>query len=258
MTRWKAGALHLGASVAVFAIIASAFLLLWVPPSLWSLAGVQRPLLILFAAVLVVGPLLTALVYRSGKATLRSDLIVVVLIQVVFLGYALSMLARTRPVFTVATKDRLQLVLAHEIDRGDLVRAKSRYRRLSWTGPRLVGVRAPSPAPLFTMGDEELPLRPDYYVEYAVTSPGLRQRSKPLETLMARSGDDRRRVQRALAALGREATQVRFVPITSLHGAAVMLIDAGSATPLQLLPMNPWVGVEAAGPDAAGIRSAAR
>jgi len=218
----------------------------WLPPVLWPIAGPDRPMRLLIAAVLVVGPLLTLLVYRSGKHHLRLDLIVIALIQLAFLGYVVNMLGRSRPVYTVAAVDRLELVLANDIDRSDLADARLTERDLSWRGPRLVGLRLPAGPNsgdfLFSgLTGKDYPLRPAFYVPFEQAAPDLLLRARSVELMMARSPRDRDAISHALVKLGRRASEVRFVPITSRRGAATMLVDAGNGMPLQALGLDPWI-----------------
>ena len=245
MIRWKAGSLHLAISVALVGSGLLGLLLLWVPPALWSLVAPKGPLLLLFFAVVLAGPLLTLLVYRAGKPNLRWDLLLIVVIQVAFLGYALYMIGRSRPVYIVAAVDRLQLVFASDIDREDLAEAKLTDHDLAWTGPRLVGVRmqvgaASTDFLLSGLAGQDAPLRPALYVPYAEAAPELLRHATPVEALIARSPRDREYIARALADMRRNASQVRFVPITSRHDAATMLIDAADGTVLRALPLDPW------------------
>lgn len=243
MNRWKAGAIHLLISVAVVGAIAAFVYFAWTPHGLWTIAGVDRPLLVLFGVVLVVGPALTALmVYRPGKNAHRSDLVVVAVLQIAFLGYGLWMLARTRPVFLVAAIDRYEVVFANDIDPADLAQAPAQYRRLSWTGPRIVGLQHNSsqallgPALLF-----DTPQQPAYYTEFEAYAPLLLARAKPMANLMARSSSDHALISATLRRLGRTEESTLFVPVTSRRkGSAVMLIDAASGLPLQTLPLAPW------------------
>lgn len=243
MTRWTAGAIHLLASLAVIGAIAAFVYFRWTPHGLWAVAGVDRPLLLLFGVVLVVGPALTTLVYKPGKRTLRSDLIVVALLQLAFLGYGLWMLARTRPVFLVAAVDRYEVIFANEIDPGDLAQAPAKYQALSWTGPRVVGLQRTASGP--AMGPAivfDTPQQPAYYTDFDDYAPILRGRSKPLSDLAARSAADAGTVAVALRRLGRTEANTRFVPVTSRRkGSAVMLIDAESARPRHALALDPWL-----------------
>ena len=228
--RHKAALIHLAASTAAVGAVLAVPFLLWYPGPLRPLSGIDRHLLLLFAAVLVVGPALTWLVYRTGKRTLRMDLTVVVLIQLLFLGYASMMLARLRPVYLVGMDRHIELVRAVDIDRDDLAAAVEERRTLSWTGPVLVGALPPG-GTLF--GIDEYAKRPVYYIDYANVGPVLAQRAKTTEAIMAGSPTDADAVQGALSELGRDATTARVVPLVSQAGRAGMLVDAETGQPLR-------------------------
>ena len=243
MRRWKIAALH--ATVGAIAIAAAVFALLrlWYPPALWPLSGASG-LWLLFAAVALLPPALTALVYRSGKRSLRFDIGVILLIQVAFAAYAFLMLGRIRPVFLVATQEHLQLVRANEIDPQDLARGRPEDQRLSWTGPRLVGLGVPqgqarAQLVFSEQANTDLTLQPAYYVRFDDVAMALRKHARVLDDLTARTADDRATVEAALHDLGKSAAQVRYVPLTGQRGSAVMLLDARDGRPLQPLALQP-------------------
>jgi len=98
----------------------------------------------MLAIDLTVGPLLTLIVYRQGKRGLKFDIAVITIAQMAFLAYGLQTLWQSRPVFLVATPDMYTVVFANEIRPVDLAAAsRPEWRRLSWTGPVLVGTRMP-------------------------------------------------------------------------------------------------------------------
>lgn len=144
MTRWKAAGSHLALSILVIGGIALTAFLLWYPHGLHKVAGLDRILLVMLGIDLTAGPLLTLILYKPGKRGLKFDLTVVAIAQLAFLGYGLNTLWQSRPVFLVATPDMYTVVFANEIDPDDLAAAaRPEWRRLSWTGPVLVGARMP-------------------------------------------------------------------------------------------------------------------
>src|SRR5690606_12331015 len=117
--------------------------------------------------------------------TLRMDIAVVVLIQLLFLGYACAMLARLRPVYLVGMDTHIELVRALDIDRNDLAGAPEERRALSWTGPVLVGALPPGGQAL--LGADEYARHPAYYIDYDHVGPLLAQRGRNPGDLAARS-----------------------------------------------------------------------
>src|SRR4051812_12853702 len=110
MTRWKAAAIHSLISVAVGLIAGALLLGLWYPPPYFHAAGAQELILLLVGVDLVIGPLLTLIVFRWGKPGLAFDLTVISLLQAAALVYGLAIVLQSRPVFLVATVDRFVLV----------------------------------------------------------------------------------------------------------------------------------------------------
>lgn len=233
MNRWKASATHLALSVVVIGGIAISAFLLWYPYALHRVAGLDRILLVMLGIDLTVGPLLTLIVYRQGKRSLRFDLTVIALCQIAFLGYGLHTLWQGRPVFLVGTPETFTLVFANEIDADDLAQAdRPEWRRLSWTGPQLVGTRMPDdPAArreiieAFMAGGAGIERSPAYYRPYADIAPLLMEAAAPtLDTTSSSIPPGN--------VVG--ASTLRQVPIISRRGKGVMQLDA-AGMPLRTL-----------------------
>ncbi len=223
MTRWKAAATHLALSIVVIGGIALAAFLLWYPHALYRVAGLDRILLVMLAIDLTAGPLLTLILYRKGKWGLKFDLTVIAICQIAFLAYGLSTLWQGRPVFLVGTPDTFTLVFANEISDADLAKApRPEWRKLSWTGPQLVGTYMPD-APderraimeAFMAGGAGIERSPERYKPYEEVAPRILARSQ-------RHAEDK---------MGTQA--LRIAPIVSRRAESQLLIDATSAMPVQ-------------------------
>lgn len=221
MNRWKASALHLLLSVLLIGGIALAAFLLWYPYGLYRIAGQDRVLLIMLAIDLVAGPLLTLVVYKAGKRSLRFDLSVIALCQLAFLGYGLHTLWASRPVFLVASDVRFNLVFASELSADELSRAsRPEWRTLSWAGPRLVGVKAPKDErerqallQAFMTNGVDIDKMPRYYVEFDSIAPELLANARA----DVKKGDEFR------------------VPVVSRYGAAWMSVHNTDGSPKRVV-----------------------
>lgn len=92
MSRWKASFYHFLISLVVMGIVASLVCWRWYPPGLFGMAKAGVLLAVLASVDLVLGPLLTAIVFRAGKPGLKFDLAVIALVQVAALFYGLHTL----------------------------------------------------------------------------------------------------------------------------------------------------------------------
>src|SRR5690606_37388780 len=179
MTRWKAAGSHLALSILVIGGIAITAFLLWYPHGLYKVAGLDRILLVMLGIDLTAGPLLTLILYKPGKWGLKFDLTVVAIAQLAFLAYGLHTLWGGRPVFLVGTPETFTVVFANEVAPEDLaLAAQPRWRRLSWTGPVLVGTRLPDDPVQrrqvmeeFMAGGAGIERSPKYYVDFEKVAP---------------------------------------------------------------------------------------
>ena len=87
LSRPRAFALHLALSLLAFSTLVLAMLLWWFPGELFFLDGGWQGLKLVAMVDLVLGPLLTLLLYKPGKPKLALDLSMIALIQVAALGY---------------------------------------------------------------------------------------------------------------------------------------------------------------------------
>ena len=70
---------------------------LWYPPPLNTASGVTRIFLIVLAVDVVLGPLLTFVVFKRGKKTLKFDLAIIATLQIAALCYGMWTVAQGRP-----------------------------------------------------------------------------------------------------------------------------------------------------------------
>lgn len=107
--RWQAAAVHLAISLLIFLAIVTVMLVLWYPGELLYAGGING-LRILVGVDLVLGPLLTLLVFNRQKKSLKMDLSIVALIQFVCLAVGLWLIYHERPAAQVLTHQGVYLM----------------------------------------------------------------------------------------------------------------------------------------------------
>ncbi|MGQ0799039.1 MAG: hypothetical protein ACT4NL_02865 [Pseudomarimonas sp.] len=244
MSRWKAAGIHFVLTVVIVTSLATLMLTTWYAKGMFQFSNADRLLLVLAGIDVVVGPLLTLIIFRSGKPRLKFDLAFIGLAQAAFLLYGLHVIWQSRPVFLVALPERYALVFANEVRDSDL---KSEgvalpRSRLPWFGPELVGSRLPDDVDTKQklidefIGGRDLHVFPEYYLPFESVAPDLVASSEPLSSLAALRAESER--TKVTASLGR-GENVRWVPIMSSRGIAVMVIDPTSGAPIKVLPIDP-------------------
>lgn len=240
MSRWRAALIHLLISFVIVGGVAAWIILFWYPPAILRMVQADQMLMLLGGVDLIVGPMLTLLVYKHGKPTLRMDLTVIGVLQALFLAVGLYSVTVTRPVFLVAYDQDLHLVAASEIsDEHFRAAAGTPYDSAGFTRPRLVGVKMPAGEEDRTRiimsaltGGGDLQTMPRYYTEYSAAVPELLKGSRPLSAGPGVSEERARLLQAAAADYGRKPEELRFVKLLSVRGNGLMLVDAKSGEPV--------------------------
>ena len=101
--RMRAAGVHLALSIAAVSLLAALMLWLWYPPAYFVADGGWRVLRIIVLVDVVIGPLLTFIVFNRAKPELKRDLAVIALIQLAAFGYGAATMYLYRSAFvTVA------------------------------------------------------------------------------------------------------------------------------------------------------------
>jgi len=245
LTRVRAALLHLGISALVGAAAMALLFGLWYPPPYSAAIGAGRLALVLLGVNLVLGPLLTFVVFKPGKKGLAFDLWVIAALQMAALLYGLHAVAASRPVFVVAAVDRFELVAANDISDADLAAgSEAGFRERSWLGPRLASVSVPNDAKEYdhvqslALAGLDLHQLPRYYRDYASNAAALRERARPLDALFEKNPAARPTVEAWLQAHGRNAADVTWLPLSARKKDIVMLLDKASGLTLDPLDVD--------------------
>lgn len=247
MSRWKAAAIHLSISL-VIGLIALALLFgVWFPPPYFRAAGADELVMLLVGVDLTLGPLLTLIVFKSGKKSLTFDLSCIAVAQTLALCYGMSVVLRTRPVFLVAAVDRFNLVSANDLAAEDLAEgSKPEFQTLSWTGPRLVGTKIPTDAKGHSdllwsgVAGKDIERFPKYYVDYASQVGNLLTRARPLDDLRKKDPTMSLLIDDWLASHHRKIDDVVWMPLMTNRTSVTMLMDRNDGQPVGALEIDPW------------------
>ena len=190
----------------------------------------------------VLGPLLTLIVYKQGKKSLRFDLTVIVVLQLIAFSYGMSAVARGRPAWLVFNADRFDLVAAQDTDPRHAKDSRPEYRTAPWTGPRWVASRNPDNVQArntllleSARGGPDLPQRTDLYLPLASDAAAVRARAKPLAEL------ERYNTKAAVAAVeARWPEATAWLPLMAKAQPMTVLLRASDASVVAVVDLRPW------------------
>jgi hypothetical protein len=244
VSRWKASGIHVLLSAAIAGTVVLLMLTTWYPWPLFEAAGGSTLIFILAAVDVTIGPLITLIIFKTGKKGLRFDLSVIALLQLAALAYGIDTVREARPVYLVFTKDRFDLVTAKDLDPADLAKVtRAEFKRPPLGRPRYIAVKSPADIEtrrkiLFSaLQGKDLQMYPQYYVPYEQEVRNALKAAKPLEKILGR---DPGLVRRQLDSIARSQDSVRFLPLNAPAKDGAVLIDAASGAPLDIVLVDPW------------------
>lgn len=243
--RLRAALVHLLLSLAVAALAALLVFAVWYPMPYRQISGGRELFLLVVAVDVAIGPLITFAVFdrRKPRAELMRDMAVVVALQVAALGYGLHTVAQARPAVVALEVDRLRVVRAIDLAQADFTAAPPALASLSWTGPRLLATRRPDASERLEAIDrglagEDVGMRPKFWLPPEQTSEALARAAKPFEPLLKRQPAREAEVREAIAATGRPAEQVGYLPLLARQTGWSALVDRRSGEILGYLPID--------------------
>ncbi|MBL4820927.1 MAG: hypothetical protein JKY98_08080 [Gammaproteobacteria bacterium] len=116
MTRWKAFTIHLAISLVIFLMFLGIIVFIWFPGILFSIDGGWNGLRIVLGVDVVLGPLLTLVVFKVGKPGLKFDLSCIAAAQIACMAVGIWIVYQERPIALVFAYDTFYSVSAQEFE----------------------------------------------------------------------------------------------------------------------------------------------
>lgn len=182
----KAFAIHFAISLILVLSTYVVIHLLWYPAPLFKATDAGKILVMILIVDLILGPLLTLVVYKKHKKTLKMDLTIIALIQLSALSYGLYSVYEARPVWIAYVVDRFELVRANDILEEDEQTHHLPKLGLEYTYVDLTGLDATEK--LDSILDETTygisPVqRPKFYNDFELAKPLIIEKSQNLTFL---------------------------------------------------------------------------
>jgi hypothetical protein len=245
--KWRAFSIHFAITLVLAAGAAAIIFLVWFPDPFDTLVGGADLFVLIVACDLVLGPLLSLVIYdtRKGRRKLVFDYTVVSIVQLAALAYGVWIVAGSRPAYVVFVGDRLELVAAREIRPDELLVARDPvFRTVPITGPRLVAMRvAPedrNDALFQALAGNEEAARPKFYVPYESQLEQIRKHALPLAELERRHPEGRKALDAARIRTGMADAKLRWLPVRYHEAFWTALVDEASGRPLAYFDLDPY------------------
>ncbi|MEN7343342.1 MAG: hypothetical protein AAAFM81_10385 [Pseudomonadota bacterium] len=241
----KAVLTHFLLSAVIVSAILACIFFVWYPSPLFEINGATDILKILVGVDLVLGPLLTAVLYRPGKKGLVFDLSFIALVQLSALIYGTSVFYSERPQFMVFSLDRYTILT--EADVTDLPTARSICAdndKLPCTTVVVFDDTMETRALLVKRAMEdnlEPEQMPEFWQPLGASASRVLAKARPLDDIIERAPAYADAVRALQEQHARALSDMVFVPVVNrkLVGFC-LIIDAGTAEMLDVIAVDPW------------------
>jgi len=244
MTRYRASAIHLAISASVVGFVLAAVFLLWYPGPSFQISGARIPVFVLIGVDLVLGPLLTLIVYKEGKRGLKFDLAFIASVQLVALVYGAGTLHVERPSYLVFAIDRVSLVSHKNIDQSQIRHDALRHKPFG----ALLNVFARRPVDpeelsrfvdgVLFEGMPDLELRAEYWEPWDAGADIIRDAIMPLQDFETDSEIEQLEVSDAISRHAH--ARLGILPIGGIDDDIGFLVDMDSLVPVDVIGVDPW------------------
>lgn len=235
---------HLAFSICLGWIFLILLLTVWYIPPLIKAMRMSHFLLMMLGIDIVAGPLLTFIVYKKGKKSLKFDLMVIILLQLGLFLYGGWNIVQSRPVWFVYDNNKFVLIRNNEVNIDSQQRAIDKFQHNTWLKPKWVGISYPKNDENFA---KKIELDELMYGIIAAQKPEL---YSPLDTMNNEIA--RQALPTSLLEQYNDSTQVKtilskypiadsFVPLKATAVDMTVLIDKKSGGKVvAIVDLRPW------------------
>lgn len=247
MNKTRAALAHLWPSTLILVLIGVLIVFAWYPyPFLEFRDTAKFPLMLIVVAMLI-GPAMTALVYKKGKRSLVFDLTVIIIIQLVAVAWGTMALYQNRPYFMVFTVDRFEVFPLRKVDLNAIENDQFIDKPLSGPIPLYANMPREKQAYQKLMkevmfeGKPDLQYRPEFWSAYSDRQDEVLKVSKPLNELRIMRPGSVSAIDRLVQKNGGNIEDLNFVPGWHQNGEFAAVLDANSGKIVAKLIIDPWI-----------------
>jgi hypothetical protein len=240
--RLKACAVHFLISAIIAAVGTFPFVFWLYPHPFLEAAGGLYLIGLICLVDLIMGPLLTFVIFNKAKKSLRMDLAIIGLLQLAALGYGIYALSTSRPVFLTYVVDRFEVVTYADVDKEEILKAPVGLQAIGWGNPQMAYAIMPT-----KKDDQETVMFSSikgvdlkrffrFYEPFNRARQLIREKALPIATL--KKFNDPAEVSEKLSGL--DLSAIGFVPIQGIKKDLVAIIDLGTGELVKTVKLKPW------------------
>lgn len=238
----KASLIHLVLSAIIISALVSLVIIFWFPSPFLGVTDFKDIALILIIIDLVLGPLLTFVVFNPNKKSLKLDLSVIASIQIMALSYGLYMLYLTHPVYITYYENSFNMITAKQAKPERAQHSELRVSKLSSpTFAYLDIADTKTKDQIFNEmidGDVDIEARADYYKPYKNHLDTVLANSLDTDKIFSEDTNDN--ATRSFLKENNNIDDFAFLPLVSSSKNAIIVLDKISGEAITTIDTNPW------------------
>jgi hypothetical protein len=243
----KASLLHLSLSLVLVTLIIGTTLFFLFPTLFIQVTDFKEVASIIISVDLILGPLLTFVVFNpeKKKRLLYLDFAVIGAIQLSALFYGAYSLFQIHPVYVTFNVDRFTIVTAKDAEPQKALVEEYKISKMS--AGKLAYAKMPEDQEKqnelllnATMGGEDLEQKEEYYEPVKDNLSSIIARSLNPEKIF-KNTKERGKAKDFLMKYEDKLDTYAFLPLNSLKKDAIIVIDKKTAEPVATLDIDPWV-----------------
>lgn len=241
----KASGLHFILSILVVSLIMSLVIYFWFPLKYISMTRFTTLLIVIVGVDLVMGPLLTFVIYNSKKKNLKFDLSVILILQIFALGYGIYSLYEEHPVYITFNQDRFTIINARDA-KPEIAKYDS-YKVSKLSSAKLAFAKMPSSnekqQELYDdvlSGKADLDQRVDYYELYDNHTDEIISKSLGTDFIFSEEKSSRPELKSFLDKYPENYINFAYVPLQSSNKFSIIVLDKKTAQPITTIDIDPW------------------
>lgn len=247
VNRYQAFVVHLTASVAIVAVFLLLTFFVWYPAPLFKVEGTRSVIQILLGVDIVLGPLLTLVVFKPGKPGLKMDLAIIIAIQLSALIYGANVVFRERPAIVSFALDRFVVISRAEMKELGMSKLDTKQVKLNTVGPTYVYTEQPDDPQeaeklLFEAldGKPDIDKRPEYYRDFQDNIEKSFVKAMDLRKYAENSEHAREEIEKYLKKSDKSYDDIAAYPVVGKHHDMVLVVDKQSKSVAGSIDINPW------------------
>lgn len=249
-TRYRAAAIHFWLSVLVAVVLVVLMLSLWYPSPYFTAMGGAKLLILIVGIDIVIGPIITLIIYNPSKKSLPFDLAVVACLQLAAFVYGVSVMFAARPVFNVYFNGRFDVVSPSRVPVEEFTKVKlNAYKSFPLTGPKLVAAIDPTTVDeinyimLHKKAAADIAAFPQQYVPYEAGTASAKEaglKAKPIDELRKKDPSAIPALDAFIKEHKLDTNKVGYLPVVTRKTDMVTIVDRDGGKLHGFVFANPW------------------